>query len=123
MAPAGVRAKPVDYHSTIGGAHSERPIRSESRARLVEGIARGRYWLSQLMSGQVSDTTEIAEREACSDRSVRMTVSLAFVSPVIVQAAIEGTLPRNLGVAALVGLPADWERQAEVVLLQQPSGP
>jgi hypothetical protein len=68
---------------------SQQPIRSESRARLVEGIARGRYWLGQLTSGEVGDSKEIAKRERCSDRSVRMTVSLAFASPVIAKAAID----------------------------------
>ena len=41
---------------------TQQPIRSESRARLVEGIARGRYWLNQLTSGEVNDTREIANQ-------------------------------------------------------------
>jgi predicted nucleic acid-binding Zn-ribbon protein len=57
------------------GFDFQQPIRSESRARLVEGIARGRYWLTQLTSGEVRDTKEIAKRERCSERSVRMTLS------------------------------------------------
>jgi site-specific DNA recombinase len=94
---------------------SQQPIRSESRARLVEGIARARYWLNQLTSGEVRDTKEIAKREGCGERSVRMTLSLAFVSPVIAKAAIDGTLRSGLGKAPLADLPADWERQVEAI--------
>jgi hypothetical protein len=97
-------------------SYFQNAIRSESRARLVEGIAKGRYWLNQLTSGDVSDTSEIAHREDCSDRSVRMTLSLAFVSPTIVKSAIEGALPRGSGVAALTGLPTDWERQKRMIV-------
>jgi hypothetical protein len=75
-------------------------------ARRVEGIAKGRHWLSQLTSGEVNDTKEIAKRERCSDRSVRMTLSLAFVSPQIAKAAIDGSLPSG-GVAPLTELPAE----------------
>jgi DNA invertase Pin-like site-specific DNA recombinase len=46
-----------------------RPIRSETRARLVEAIAKARQWLDELLSGQVKDTHEIAARESCSERS------------------------------------------------------
>jgi hypothetical protein len=35
---------------------AQQPIRSEARARLLEGIARGRYWPNQLTSGAVGDT-------------------------------------------------------------------
>jgi site-specific DNA recombinase len=94
---------------------SRQPIRSECRARLVEGISRGRYWVGQLTSGEVRDTKEIAKRERCSDRSIRMTLSLAFISPSIVKAAIDGTLQRDLGVASLNDVPADWQRQVEVI--------
>ena len=45
-----------------------------------------------------------------------MTLSLAFLSPTIVKAAIEGALPGGLGVASLTELPADWERQVDMIL-------
>jgi hypothetical protein len=97
------------------GCDFQKPIRTESRARLVEGIAKGRHWLGQLTSGEAKDTREIAHREGCSERSIRMTLSLAFVSPAIAKAAIDGSLPAGLGVAVLTGLPDDWRRQAELI--------
>ncbi|MEA1835091.1 hypothetical protein U8607_23660 [Methylobacterium durans] len=56
-------------------------MRSETRARLVEGIAQARLWLDELLCGRVQDTAEIAHQEDCSERSVRMTLNLAFLAP------------------------------------------
>jgi hypothetical protein len=92
-----------DGHST-----SERPIRSETRARLVEGIVRGRLWLRELVAGEVLDTKEIAAREGCSDRFVRMTLSLAFLNPRLVKAAVDGRLPHAAGSAAFFDAPTNW---------------
>jgi site-specific DNA recombinase len=39
---------------------AQRPIRAESRARLVEAIAKARHWVDQLILGEVKDTKEIA---------------------------------------------------------------
>lgn len=92
-----------------------RPIRAESRARLVEGIAKARLWLDELVTGRTRDTGEIARREGCSERSVRMTLSLAFLSPTIVQAAVDGTLTQWHGVSTLLELPVDWQKQMRIM--------
>jgi site-specific DNA recombinase len=80
---------------------ASQPIRAESRARLVAAIARGRLWLSQ-----IETVTEIAIREDCSPRHVNMTISLAFLAPSLVKAAVEGRLPRGIGLARLIDAPA-----------------
>jgi DNA invertase Pin-like site-specific DNA recombinase len=77
------------------------PIRSETRARLVEGIAKARLWVDDLLAGRVTSTHDIARREKLSERSVRMTLNLAFLAPQIVQAAVDGTLPRQAGLCRL----------------------
>jgi DNA invertase Pin-like site-specific DNA recombinase len=87
-----------------------RPIRSETRARLVEGIAKARLWLDELVSGKVRSTSEIAKREACSERSIRMTMGLAFLSPPIVKAAIDGSLPNGVGITQLNNAPINWNQ-------------
>jgi site-specific DNA recombinase len=78
-----------------GHKAASRPIRADYRARLVTAIARGRLWLSQIETGAVSGVTEIAVREDCSPRHVNMTISLAFLAPSLVKAAVEGRLPRG----------------------------
>ncbi len=98
-----------------GPAKDIRPIRSESRALLVASIARGRRWLDELMTDPKADTECIAAREGCSIRKVNMTISLAFLAPDLVKAAIDGRLPYGLGVARLCDLPAEWPRQRQML--------
>ena len=81
-------------------------------ARLVGGIAQARAWLAELLSGAVTSTGALAEREGLSERSVRMTLNLAFLAPGLVRAASEGTLPRHAGLSALTDTPMDWSRQS-----------
>ena len=76
-----------------------RPTRIERRARLVNAIARGRRWLDEIVPGSVTDVRQIAARQKCSVRQVNMTISLAFLAPDLVRAAVEGRLPRGIGVS------------------------
>jgi hypothetical protein len=88
-----------------------RPIRSETRALLVASIARGRRWLNELIGDARANVETIAAREGCSVRQVNMTISLAFLAPNLVKAAIDGRLPRGIGVTRLRDAPAEWSRQ------------
>ena len=92
-----------------------RPERTERRARLVNAIARGRRWLDEIVSGSITDIEQIAARERCSVRQVNMTISLAFLAPDLVRAAVEGRLPRGIGVERLRDAPAEWSRQFEAL--------
>ena len=78
---------------------------------IVTSIARGRRWLDEIVTGAVTSMEQIAAREKCSIRQVHMTISLAFLAPNLVQAAVEGRLPRGIGVARLRDAPAEWSRQ------------
>jgi site-specific DNA recombinase len=92
-----------------------RPIRSETRATLVAAIARGRHWLDELTKDASISSDSIAKREGCSVRKVNMTISLAFLAPDLIKAAIDGRLPHGMGVARLTDLPAEWSRQREML--------
>jgi hypothetical protein len=92
-----------------------RPTRIERRARLVTAIGRGRRWLDEIVSGSVTDIKQIATRQKCSARQVNMTISLAFLAPDLVRAAVEGRLPRGIGVERLRDAPAEWSRQFEAL--------
>ncbi|MGB8093398.1 MAG: recombinase family protein [Pseudolabrys sp.] len=92
-----------------------RPTRIERRARLVSAIARGRRWLDEIVSGAVTDVQQIATRQKCSVRQVNMTISLAFLAPDLVRAAVEGRLPRGIGVERLRDAPAEWSQQFEAL--------
>jgi site-specific DNA recombinase len=95
--------------------HEIRPERPERRLRLVSAIARGRRWLDEMISGSVADAEQIALRENCSVRHVNMTISLSFLAPKLVRAAVEGRLPRGINIERLRDAPAEWSRQFEAL--------
>ena len=78
-----------------------RPERAERRARLVSAIVRGRRWLDEIVSGSVTDAGHLAKRERCTLRQVNLTLSLAFLAPQLVKAAVEGRLPRGINIERL----------------------
>jgi site-specific DNA recombinase len=90
--------------------HRIRPIRAERRAGLIRAIARGRQWLDQIVSGAAS-VEDLASRQNCSIRQINLTLSMAFLAPTLVKAAIDGRLPRGLGIAELRDAPAEWSQQ------------
>jgi site-specific DNA recombinase len=94
-----------------GSPHDLRPIRTETRATLVAAIARGRRWLDEIVAGTVTTIEQIAAREQCSIRQAHMTISLAFLAPRLMKAAVEGRLPRGIGITRLRDAPAEWTRQ------------
>jgi hypothetical protein len=96
-------------------------MRSEVRSTLIRAIALGRLWLQELTSGKVNDTNEIAAREDRSKRSVHMMLSLAFLAPDIIEAAVKGALPRRIGITRLTDLPPSWQKQRVLLGLRQPS--
>jgi len=92
-----------------------RPEQFERRARLVSAIARGRRWLDDVISGRVTTIALLCTNEKCSVRQVNMTISLAFLAPNLVKAAVEGRLPRGIGVERLRDPPTEWRRQFEAL--------
>ena len=97
---------------SVSGA---RPIRAEARRKLLSAIAKGRRWLDEMISGNVEGIEAIGAREGVSERSARMGLSLAFLAPDIVQAAVDGTLPRGFGVSRLMDMPPSWSEQRSTI--------
>jgi len=96
-----------------------RPMKAERRTALIKSIARGRAWLDEIISGTAS-IEGIAARQKCSVRQVNMTISMAFIAPALVKAAVEGRLPRGIGIATFRDAPAEWSLQFERLGLAQP---
>jgi hypothetical protein len=87
-------------------------MRSDTRRKVITAIARGRQWLSEIEAGAAT-IDGIAAREACSKRHVNMTISLAFLAPSLVKAAVQGRLSDGIGVA--FDAPVDWSRQHQML--------
>ena len=86
-------------------------MRASARAILVDALGESHRWLDELLSDSDMTLEALALREGKTDRSVRMTLSLAFLAPDIVKAAAEGRLPRGFGLKRLVDLPMAWPDQ------------
>jgi hypothetical protein len=113
--PQAYRRKREVIQPSSESASGARPIRAEARRKLLSAIARGRRWLDEVISGKVEGIEAIANREGVSERSARMGLSLAFLAPGIVQAAVDGILPRRLGVSRLMDMPPSWVDQRSII--------
>src|SRR6266478_4121087 len=88
------------------------PIKPGRREALLIAIAKARQWMDDLAHGRVTSFAVIARREGKVERHIRLLAPLAFLSPRIVSALLEGTAPADLTVMALVrALPYSWTEQ------------
>ncbi len=95
-------------------------LRREEQHNLLRALAQGRALLHEIVHAERIDIAAIARRENRSERSIRATLSLAFVDPKLVRAAIHGTLPRGCGAKRLIDLPPHWPDQWQVLGLPAP---
>ncbi|HEY4925483.1 MAG TPA: recombinase family protein [Roseiarcus sp.] len=109
------RASPYRRREIIQGdgasSSDARPMRVEARAAFAQALRHAHRWLDELTRDPEQSIEKLAIRESKSERSIRMTLSLAFVAPPIVAAAVEGRLPRGFGVKRLMDLPMAWSQQ------------
>ena len=90
-------------------------------AILIEALGNAHRWLDELLSNPRQTLETLASREGKTERSIRMTVSLAFLAPDIVKAAVEGRLPRGYGLKRLIDLPLAWPDQWRTLGLETPA--
>ena len=80
---------------------------------LIKAIARGRAWFEELANGRARSLRELAERDGITRRYVRRLVHLAFLSPDLVEAILQGRQRVELTATHLtqLDLPRDWTQQ------------
>ena len=89
-------------------------LKLESRDALLTAIAQARGWIDDIRLGRIASFAEIAKREAQGERYVRQLATLAFVSPRIIAAIVDGTAPADLTVTDLAkALPYSWAEQEQ----------
>ena len=98
-----------------------RPMRTKARLVVIEGLRDAHRWMDELMRYSRETIESLAAREGKTERSIRLTLSLAFVAPPLIKAAIEGRLPRGFGVKRLMDLPMAWSEQWTALGLKAPS--
>jgi hypothetical protein len=103
-----------------GGHIDVRAARSDTKSKLLAGIAKAQALLDELIAGRSLDIADLAQREKRSVRSATMHLSLAFLAPSLVQAIADNRLPRGIGLTRLADLPNDWSQQFKMLGLQEP---
>ena len=76
-------------------------MRPESRDALLTAIAKARGWVDDIRLGRIASFAGIAERESQGERHIRLLAPLAFLSPRIIAAIVDGTAPADLTVSGL----------------------
>src|SRR5260370_18865526 len=92
-------------------ATTSRPMRSNAKAIMIEALRNAHRWVDELLADPKLTVEAIGAREGKGERSIRMILSLAFLAPDLVTAAIEGRLPRGFGVKRLIDSPLLWADQ------------
>ena len=115
MAPSFAAVKGVIH------APSAKPaMKFESRDALLTAIAKARDWIDDIRLGRIAAFAEIARREGQGERHIRLLAPLAFVSPRIIAAIVDGTAPADLTVTGLAkALPCSWAEQEQSIGLLQ----
>ena len=97
------------------------PMRTEARALVIDALRDAHRWLDELTTSPNQTIGSLAAREGKTERWIRRTVSLAFLCPALVKAAIDGRLPRGFGVKRLMDLPMAWPDQWSALGLRAPA--
>jgi hypothetical protein len=99
------------------------PIKASRREALLIAIAKARQWIDDLAHGRAASFAVIARRAGKVERHVRLFAPLAFLSPRIVSALLEGTAPTDLTLTKLArALPYSWADQERRVGTSTPAG-
>ncbi len=109
--PNGARRKGI-----INTASGSEFIDAENREALLKAISRAHSWMRDILSGKVTSFAEFAAAENLAERYVRRLAILAYLSPKIVQAIVDGIAPSGLTVSRLTdGLPHAWAEQEAMI--------
>ena len=84
---------------------------------LIKAIARGRVWFEEIAIGRTRSLQELAKRDGISRRYIRRLVGLAFLSPQLVEAILQGGQSIELTATRLteLDLPLDWTEQHKLL--------
>ena len=96
------------------------PMRTEARALVIDALRDAHHWLDELTTSPNVTIELLAAREGKTERWIRRMISLVFLCPGLVKAAIDGRLPRGFGVKRLMDLPMDWTDQWSALGLRAP---
>ncbi len=112
VTPVRVTKRGVEQRLVIGGGVMA-PIKRDET--LVKALARAYAWFEDLRTSRIGDLSEIATREKLPRSYVQAHLPLAFLSPKLVQAILDGRQPADLSAKRIMyrtDMSVDWARQA-----------
>jgi site-specific DNA recombinase len=74
---------------------------AEARDAILLAVAKARVWIDGLASGRISSFADIAKEERKVERHIRLLAPLAFVTPRVLAAIVDGTFHRVVTVTTL----------------------
>jgi hypothetical protein len=90
-------------------------IDAAGREKLMNAIRRACRWVTAVRSGEVKSFDEIAAQEDIGERHIRRLTPLAFLSPTLFSAIVDGASSGELTVSNLTeALPHSWAAQEEM---------
>jgi site-specific DNA recombinase len=94
---------------------------SEPNEALVQSVVRAHAWMHSLRDGSYQSIESLAEANQLHPKVVRQALRLAFLSPAVTSAILEGSQPAGLSLSQIPKLlPLPWaEHQRMLDLLQQ----
>ena len=83
---------------------------------LIGAIVKSRGWLDRILRGDAASQRDLAAQEGYDERYVSRLLPLAFLSPEITEAVLEGTQPEHWSLNTLLGkVPLDWTEQRDLL--------
>jgi hypothetical protein len=115
-APFALRRRGVEGKIVVGDREPE------SDQTLLRALARAHAWTADLYNGK--PLSKIALGTSHSESYIRTRAQLAFLSPAIQEAILEGRQPLDLTLEWIVRnpIPLDWDRQARLYGFDARSG-
>jgi site-specific DNA recombinase len=86
--------------------------RSQEAPALLSALVKSRGWLEQILRGEPTSQRDLAAKEGYDERYVSRLLPLAFLSPEITEAVLDGTQHEHWSLDTLLGnVPLDWNEQ------------
>jgi len=112
--PIQIRRRSGCKKITLPDGEPGMPQKSSKPTAMQRALARGHRWLALLESGEVKTLRELAVREGVDNSYVSRMINLTTLSPYVVAAILNDTLPDHMTLLELAAdPPLVWVNQAD----------
>lgn len=113
--PMRMKRRGVEMRMVLGGPAEPNTYTDPG---LIKAVRNAHRWFEEIATGKVKSMAEIARRERLDKRFASRVLYLAFLSPRIVEAILDGTQPLGFTANALcrdLEIDPDWDRQHQAL--------